>query len=162
MMSEEHVLVIDGEVQRRVKLSFADLESIDDEHQISDVSRIDPQRQGDAVTLAGLLTLAGPKESATYLGLHSSSDDFHASIPLDVVRDRAIVIYRVDGQPLPVRMGGPVRFYVQDHAACQTEEVDECANVKFVDRMELTAGKGFDNRPTDEEEHEKLHGGGME
>ena len=29
--------------------------------------------------------------------------------------------------------------------------------MKFVDRIELTAGKGRDNRPHDDAEHEKLH-----
>ena len=156
-MAYEPMLQIDGEVEQPTRLSFADLEAIDAEHQIMDVSQIDPQRQGDAVKLAALLKLVRPKAGADYLGLHSSSDDFHASIPLTAVCARAIVIYRHNGQPLPARMGGPVRFYVRDHATCQTDEVDECANVKFVDRIELTTGKGFDNRPTDEEEHERLH-----
>ena len=31
------------------------------------------------------------------------------------------------------------------------------ANVKFVDRIELTAGRGRDTRPEDDEEHEQLH-----
>jgi hypothetical protein len=31
------------------------------------------------------------------------------------------------------------------------------ANVKFVDRIELTADKGFDNRPHDGAEHAALH-----
>ena len=51
----------------------------------------------------------------------------------------------------------PARFFIPDHAACHTDEVDECANVKFVDHIELTVGKGFDNRPEDDEEHERLH-----
>ena len=33
------------------------------------------------------------------------------------------------------------------------------ANVKFVDRIELTAGKGLDTRPETDDEHEKLHQG---
>ena len=38
-----------------------------------------------------------------------------------------------------------------------TDEIDECANVKFVDRIELTILRGHDNRPTDEAEHQDLH-----
>ena len=89
--------------------------------------------------------------------LHASHDDFHASVPLSTVRDRGLFIYEIDGEPLELAAGGPVRFYIPDHAACHSAEVDECANVKFVDRVELTAGKGFDNRPQDDEEHEALH-----
>jgi hypothetical protein len=151
------VLRIDGDVQNPVELTFADLSAIDPAEQLVDVSRFDPKRKGDAVKLTGLLKLAGAKPSACYLGLHSSTDDFHASIPLDPVRDSAFLIYRLDGKPLDIKAGGPVRFFIPDHATCHTDEIDECANVKFVDHIELTAAKGFDNRPEDEQEHAQLH-----
>jgi len=151
------MLTIGGEVAAPRSLSFADLAAIDAEYQVADVSKLMPGRRGDAVRLSGILKLVQPRERAKYLGLHSSSDDFHASIPLAAVADRALVIYRLDGQPLPVKAGGPVRFFIPDFAACHTEEIDECANVKFVDRIELTADKGVDNRPHDGAEHEALH-----
>ena len=150
-------LRIDGEVERPQSFTFSQLEAMVPAHQIADVSRIDPARRGDAVSLAGVLELVGAKPSAQYLGLHASSDDFHASIPLDPVRDKGMLIYRVNGQPLPLKSGGPFRFYIRDFAACHTDQIDECASVKFVDHLELTAEKGFDNRPVDDEEHEALH-----
>ncbi len=151
------MLTVDGEVAQPRKLEFQDLAAIDGRHQVTDVSRIVAGRKGDAVTLAGIWELVSPKSTGKYLGLHSSTDDFHASIPLEAVQDRALVIYRLDGQPLPVKAGGPVRFFIPDFAACHTHEIDECANVKFVDRIELTAEKGFDNRPHDGATHEELH-----
>jgi DMSO/TMAO reductase YedYZ molybdopterin-dependent catalytic subunit len=150
---------VDGDVQQPLSLSFLDLEALAAPYQIRDVSRIDPKRKGDAITLAGLLDRARPAATVKYLTLHSSSDDFHASIPLEAIRERAILIYRLDGEPLPVSAGGPVRFYIPDFAACHTDEVDECANVKFVDRIELTAQRGQDNRPHDEKQHADLHEG---
>jgi DMSO/TMAO reductase YedYZ molybdopterin-dependent catalytic subunit len=151
------MLRIAGEVAESRSLTFADLAAIDITYQVPDVSRLVPGRKGDAVRLAGILKLVQPRDAARYLGLHSSTDDFHASIPLSAVVDRALVIYRLDGQPLPAKAGGPVRFFIPDFAACHTEEIDECANVKFVDRIELTAEKGFDNRPHDGASHEALH-----
>ena len=109
------------------------------------------------MTLDGLLQLVGVKPSARYLGLHATQDDFHASIPLEAVRQRAFFIYRLAGQALANDQGGPVRFFIPDFAECHTEEVDECANVKFVDHVELTREKGFDNRPEDDQEHARLH-----
>jgi hypothetical protein len=50
-----------------------------------------------------------------------------------------------------------VRFFIPDFATCHTDEIDECANVKFVELFELTAEKGFDNRPHDGAAHEELH-----
>jgi DMSO/TMAO reductase YedYZ molybdopterin-dependent catalytic subunit len=91
------------------------------------------------------------------LTLHASKDDFHASSPLAAVRDRAILIYRLDGRPLPETAGGPVRFFIPDFTACHTSEIDECANVKFVNRLEFSTGPGRDNRPHDEKEHAELH-----
>jgi len=159
-MSEPVLLRIEGEVERPQSLTTTDFASLDERHQIRDVSRIDPKRRGDAVTLAGLLELAGARPTAKYLTLHAEADDFHASIPLEAVRERGFVIYQVDGSPLPVSAGGPARFYIRDFAACQIDEVDECANVKFLDRMELTAERGHDTRPTDEDEHAALHESG--
>lgn len=150
-------LTIDGEVEAPVTLTFADLAAIDAAFQIADVSTIDPKRAGDAVQLAGLLARVRPKSSARYLTLHASKDDFHASIPLDAVRERAILIYRLAGEPLPHKAGGPVRFFIPDFAACHTTEIDECANVKFVDRLEFSATPGQDNRPHDEKQHAELH-----
>jgi DMSO/TMAO reductase YedYZ molybdopterin-dependent catalytic subunit len=158
-MSESVLLKITGEVERPAEFTFADLAKVDAAYQVVDVSRIDPCRQGDAVALEGLLSRVGCKTSARYLGLHASSDDYHASIPLSVVREQSLLIYRHEGRPLSAGVGGPVRFYIRDSAACHTDEVDECANVKFVDHIELTAARGVDNRPDDDEEHEALHRG---
>ena len=151
------MLTITGLAEQPGSLSFADLAAIPADHQVIDVSRILPGRKGDAVKLAGILSLVRPKSTAKWLGLHAARDDFHASIPLDAVADKALVIYRLDGQPLPEKAGGPVRFFIPDFAACHTHEIDECANVKFVDRLELSAEKGFDNRPHDGDEHAALH-----
>lgn len=151
------VLTVHGLVSSARSYSLADLAAIDQRHQIADVSRVAPGKQGQAVTLAGILELVQPQPEAKYLGLHAAADNFHASIPLSAVRDKAIVIYALAGQPLPAKAGGPVRFYIPDHHACQTHEIDECANVKFVDAIELTAEPGYDNRPHDEAEHAMLH-----
>ncbi len=150
-------LKISGAVKHPVHLSYDNLAAIPESHQICDVSRIDPKRRGGAVKLAALLTLVEPASNAAWLGLHAKADDFHASIPLADVREKAILIYSLEGEPLPSKAGGPFRFFIPDHKACKTHEIDECANVKFVDHIELTVDRGFDNRPHDEAEHEALH-----
>ena len=153
------LLRIDGEVSHPLDLTFDDLAAVPAAEQVADVSRFHPKRQGDAVTLEALLARAAPKLSADYLTLHATADDFHASVPLAEVRGEGLVVYRLAGGPLPVKNGGPIRFLIRNPAACHTDELDDCANVKFVDRIELTIGKGRDNRPHDDAEHEKLHGG---
>lgn len=151
------ILKVSGQVESPQDFSFDQLAQIDQQFQIEDVSSIDASRHGSAVWLEGILAQVGVADSAMFLGLHSSHDNFHASIPLADVRERGFFIYRLNDQPLPRDKGGPVRFYIPDHANCNTDEIDECANVKFVDHIELTVERGFDNRPEDEEEHAKLH-----
>ena len=113
---------------------------------------------GNPAPVGDLLELAGPRPEARWITLHAGRDDFHASIPLDQVRERAIIIYRHEGQPLPAAAGGPFRFYIRDYLACHSADIDECANVKFVDRIELSTERGHDNRPHDDEAHARLHG----
>lgn len=150
-------LVVRGEVEAAKEFLLEDLRSLPAASQIEDVSSIASGRTGSAVRLSGILSQVKPKASAKYLTLHASRDDFHASIPLEAIADKAIVIYRLGDEPLSVKAGGPYRFFIPDHAACRVAEVDECANVKFIDVLEFTAERGHDNRPHDEAEHAALH-----
>lgn len=152
-------LRIDGELERPLALSFDDLAAFAETDQVRDVSRFHPTRQGDGVTLAAVLKRARPRPTATYLTLHATADNFAASVPLAAIEREGIIVYQLDGGALPVKNGGPIRFLIRDPAACHTDELDDCANVKFVDRIELTAGKGRDTRPESDEEHEQLHHG---
>jgi DMSO/TMAO reductase YedYZ molybdopterin-dependent catalytic subunit len=156
-MTKQVLLTVEGEVDNPLGLTFDDLANFEARYQITDVSRIERSRQGDAVKLAGLLAMARAGPRARYLGLHSSQDDFHASIPLAPVRDQAFLIYRIGGEPLAREAGGPLRFFIPDAASCHSDEIDECASVKYVDRIELTAERGRDNRPLDDKEHADLH-----
>jgi hypothetical protein len=89
--------------------------------------------------------------------LHATRDNFHVSIPLEAVKLQGLVIYKVGTESLTVKQGGPFRFLIRDFAACHSAELDDCANVKFLDRIELTQRKGMDTRPTTDAEHEALH-----
>jgi DMSO/TMAO reductase YedYZ molybdopterin-dependent catalytic subunit len=157
LLQANAMLTVEGEVKTRLSLSFAELAALPEHAQRPDVSRFDPKRSGDAVTLSAILELAGVLPGVGWLTLHASQDDFHASMPLAAVRDRGLLIYRLAGAPLPVSAGGPIRFLIPDFAACRTTEVDECANVKFVDRIELSHQRGRDNRPQEDAEHAALH-----
>lgn len=157
-MSEPTIsLVIDGLVGRELRLTFDDLTGLPESAQVVDVSRRVPGRVGDGVTLASVLRLAEPKPEANYLTLHADRDDFHVSIPLPPVIDQAILVYRVGESPLSPQAGGPIRMLIPDPTACGTGELDDCANVKYLSRIELCERKGKDTRPLDEAEHAALH-----
>ena len=156
-MSDAVILTVDGQVERPLKLTFTDLEGLPGPAQVPDVSRFHPNRQGDGVTLEAILERAGVLPSASYLTLHAEKDDFHVSVPLAPLFGQGIVVYRRGPERLGVEHGGPIRFLIRDPAACHTDQLDECANVKYLSRMELTAGRGRDTRPADEESHKALH-----
>lgn len=156
-MNYPALLRIDGSVENPLELSFEDLRAFPDESHIFDVSRFQPGRSGDGVTLEAILERVRPTPDANYLTLHANRDDFHVSIPLDAIRAEALVLYRIGDQPLTTAQGGPIRFLIKDPAACHTDELDDCANVKYLDRIELTARRGRDTRPADDAEHAALH-----
>lgn len=150
-------LTIDGAVTRPLRLDAAALRGLPADQLVADVTQLGAKRPGTAVRFAALLTQVGVDPQATYVTLHSQLDDFHASIPLSAVATRAVIIFAHGDADLPRSAGGPFRFFVPDHAACHLAEIDECANVKFLDRIELSLQKGEDNRPQDESDHAKLH-----
>jgi hypothetical protein len=150
-------LRIEGRIAEPRTIGWHEFHAFPDVHQVPDVSQLVAGRQGNAVRLDGLLAVVGIDPAVTHLGLHAAHDNFHASIPLAHVRTRGLILYAVNGKPLSREQGGPFRFLIVDYASCHTDEIDECANVKFLDSVELTCGKGFDNRPQDEDEHAKLH-----
>ncbi len=156
-MSDKVVLTIDGAVERPQSLTYADLEALPESAQVHDVSRFHPSRRGDGVLLEALLSRAGVKPAANYLTLHADRDDFHVSIPLAPVRAEGIVVYRLGPDRLSGQQGGPIRFLIRDPSACHTGELDECANVKYLCRIELTERRGRDTRPADEGAHAALH-----
>ena len=106
--------------------------------------------------LAGLIERSQPDAGAAFITLFAEGD-YSASVPLSAVIDQAILIYRLGDGPLPAAQGGPIRFLIPDVAACQTAEVDSCANVKFLRRIELGRERGRDSRPRNKASHAELH-----
>ncbi|MCA9071873.1 MAG: molybdopterin-dependent oxidoreductase [Planctomycetaceae bacterium] len=141
-----NLLKIDGEVQHPQAISFDQLAAIDDRYQETDMTRYGMKFPSDAVKLRGILEMVGINSAAKFLNVHSSPDDFHACVPLEPIRETALLIYRLNGEPLEPKAGGPVRFFIPEHVPCKTGELDACANVKFVDWIEFLPEKVVDSR----------------
>jgi DMSO/TMAO reductase YedYZ molybdopterin-dependent catalytic subunit len=156
-MDEPVLLKVDGEVERPLALRFEDLDALPEVFHVRDVSRFHPKRQGDGVALEAILQHARPRPDANYLTLHADRDDFHVSVPLQAVREEAVVVFKHGDKRLGLEHGGPVRLLIKDPSACHTSELDDCANVKFLSRIELSVRRGRDTRPVDEASHSALH-----
>ncbi len=153
-MSNPVSLSVRGSVSSASSYDFDGLAALPG--QVADVSQLAAGREGGAVTLAAVLASAGPTDDALFITIEAEGN-YSASVPLDAVRDHAILIYRLGDDPLPGDKGGPVRFFIPDVAACQTDEVDQCANVKYVQSIVLSAERGQDTRPHTVRQHVDLH-----
>ncbi|MEW6777262.1 MAG: molybdopterin-dependent oxidoreductase [Bdellovibrionota bacterium] len=147
-------LLFQGEVEKPAEFSAEDLAKL--AGQVPDVSELVPGREGTGIRFSFLLEWVKPKKTATHVTLASSDGDFSANIPLEAVRE-AVVVYGLSGGPLSEKKGGPFRFYIPNAAECGVPGVDNCANVKFLETVRLTAGAEKDTRPPSKREHEELH-----
>jgi DMSO/TMAO reductase YedYZ molybdopterin-dependent catalytic subunit len=151
------LLKIDGAVEHPLALEFADFAAFPEAAQFADVSRLHPSRRGDGVTLDAILEKAAVRPGARYVILHADRDDFHVCVPLEAIKGQGIVVYKLGSAAFGVEQGGPIRLIIRDPSACHTGDLDDCANVKYLSRIELTEHRGRDTRPETETAHAALH-----
>ncbi|MAT14837.1 MAG: hypothetical protein CMJ46_06150 [Planctomyces sp.] len=139
-------LTICGTIGEPVQLTATELSQLPEAWQVRDLATVVPGREGAAIRLSALLDAFPPTEGATHITLHASRDGFAASLPMEAVRDVGLLVYEQNAAPLTAERGGPFRFLIENAAPCKTAELDACANVKFVDRIEYSRGPGADTR----------------
>ncbi|MEZ6184935.1 MAG: molybdopterin-dependent oxidoreductase [Planctomycetota bacterium] len=115
-------------------LTFFELSTIPMTQQVPDVRARVPGREGRAVQLGALLDMAQPQAGATHVQVSTADGSFTSSVSLEEAR-RGLLVYAVDGGPLPAERGGPFRLLIPEGS-------DRCANVKAVGSIEVTAASG--------------------
>ena len=135
------VVRIEGAVVQPVSFTRVALAQLPDEHQVEDVSRLIPSMRGRAIRMKGLLGVPALAVDADHVTFHSSDGQYAATLTLQQTHDFGMLVYELDGQPLPVAKGGPYRLITPGLG-------DLCANVKNVGRIEIRAGSGKDTRPS--------------
>jgi hypothetical protein len=136
--------------KHRILLSYDQL--IQNPNQV-DISRLDSTKTGIAIPFK-LLVIPTAGE---FVNLEAKKDGFFASVPVKHIRDEAYIIFAKNGKQLTEKDGGPYRFYIPNPAACQMAEIDECVNVKYLDRITFSKHLGKDTRPKTKQEHKNLH-----
>jgi len=135
------VLRIEGAVVQPVTLDRDALVKLPVEHQVSDLSVIMPNMIGKAIRVKGILEVPALTIGADHVTFHSQDGQFAASLTVRQAMDHGVLVYELDGQPMPESKGGPFRLVAPGLG-------DLCANVKGVVRIELTKGPGKDTRPS--------------
>lgn len=106
--------------------------------QIPDVSQIVPGRQGAGIRFRTFLEQQKPDDATIHkISLQSSQDQFEKSIEWELIPEEAVLLYQLEDKPLPVEKGGPFRLLVPGTVLCGKAELDNCVNVKFLDRIEI-------------------------
>lgn len=130
-------LHVEGAIAEPMALDLDDLRALPG--QIEDVASLVPGRQGGGVRLGAILDRARPHPDAHAVALLSADAAFAADAPLAAARD-GIVVYRLGEDPLPEKLGGPIRFLLVAPAGCEPDGgLTACANVKQLDVIRVLA-----------------------
>jgi DMSO/TMAO reductase YedYZ molybdopterin-dependent catalytic subunit len=109
---------------------------------VRDVAEVADGFVGDAVAVAALVERAAPTGSATHCTVVSDDGHYRASVPIDDLRSKGWLIFRLAGEPLPRDRGGPLRLVVPEGRTL-------CWNVKAVVELVFTEGPEPDSVPAD-------------
>jgi 2-dehydropantoate 2-reductase len=140
--SGPHIVRVDGAVVQPISLDRMAIKQLPSQHQIVDVNRVMPGMTGSAITVKGLLEVPALGIQADHVTFHSNDGKYATTLTLKQANDFALLVYELDGEPLPDRNGGPFRLITPGLG-------DLCANVKAVGRIEVRVGPGKDTRPSE-------------
>ncbi|MBN2525120.1 MAG: molybdopterin-dependent oxidoreductase [Deltaproteobacteria bacterium] len=128
-------LQIDGLVETPVTLTFAQLREMTVTRQVTDFHCVTGWSVHDipwvGVSLADLLDLVSPKDSATHITFHCQGDIYTESTPIDeALQPKTIMAYGVGDSTLPLDHGFPLRLIIPRKLGYK--------NAKYIYRIELT------------------------
>ena len=129
-------IVVDGAVERRVELDWSavmalpQVEDVSDFHCVTTWSKLDVKWGG--VRVSTVLALAEPKHGASHLMCHGY-DGYTTNVSLaEATKDDVLLVHTVDGAPLPIEHGGPVRMI--------TPQLYAWKGSKWISRLEVIVG----------------------
>ena len=131
---------IEGAVVQPLSFDRAAIAALPVEHQL-DIATVMPGMKGRGIRLKGLLDVPALAIEADHIAFHAADGTYSACLTLQQARDHGVLVYELDGAPLPDTKGGPFRLVTPGLG-------DLCANVKGVARIEVTKGLGRDTRQT--------------
>lgn len=148
-------LNVSGEVGRPASFSAEELAGFGEHERVAVEKAGGDGATREGVYLQSILSRVQPRPTVRFISLRSPSDGFFVCVPIEGIAERAVILATTGGAPMSGREGGPFRFYIPDAPACQTAEIDACANVKHLEEIILSEGPLEDTRPASKEEHQQ-------
>ncbi|HEX6726856.1 MAG TPA: 2-dehydropantoate 2-reductase, partial [Nitrospira sp.] len=115
---------IEGAVVQPISLDRVAIAALPVEHQI-DIATVMPGMKGRGIRLNGLIDVPALAIEADHVAFHAGDGQYSACLTLEQAREHGVLVYELDGAPLPDTKGGPFRLVTPGLG-------DLCANVKGV------------------------------
>ncbi|MBI4299814.1 MAG: molybdopterin-dependent oxidoreductase [Chloroflexi bacterium] len=136
-------LVVDGLVERPLRLSYHELLGLPSASQVSDFRCVEGWRVGrvrwEGVRLETLMRIVKPLPEAKYVTLHSAgstygNESYIESLALsEATLPDSLLAYHMQGKPLPPKHGAPLRMVVAQMFGYKS--------AKWVTRIEFSAAE---------------------
>ena len=141
---------VEGEVEEPLDLGWPEFQALPHAEQVADFhcvttwSKFDVN--WDGVKFVDIAALAFPTEAARYVIAHGF-DDYTTNIPLaDCLNDDVILADRLDGQPLPLQHGGPMRLVVPSLYAWKSAKFLHKLVFVAADKLGFWEERGYHDR----------------
>lgn len=128
-------LRVSGAVSQPLQLTRDELIAFPDGEFTDDFTCVEGWRAQNlswrGVRVEAVLAHASPTADAAYVLVQAMDGDYANSVPIGRARD-ALLAFELDGEPLPVAHGGPVRLIPT------TDDADCWESIKWVSKIEVT------------------------
>jgi DMSO/TMAO reductase YedYZ molybdopterin-dependent catalytic subunit len=136
---ESWALVVEGEVEKPLRLSWSDIqklpkvESVSDFHCVEGWSVLSCRWEG--IHFKHIVDLAKPKENAKFVSFQCA-DGYTTSLSLEeLLKDSVLLAYKLDGKILEEGLGAPLRLVVPDKYGYKSAMW--LMQIKFTSKKEL-------------------------
>lgn len=108
---------VEGEVENPMTWTWEEFQQLPKVEQLSDFHCVTTWSKFDVrwggVKLRTVAELVHPKQTAHFVIAHCADGGYTTNIPIDeALDDDVLLAYELDGQPLPIEHGGPMRLVV--------------------------------------------------
>ncbi len=115
---EKYKLEVAGEVEKPVAWSLDQLKELQDEDIVADIhcvtswSKYDTKWSG--ISFKKLLELVKPTKKAKFVEFYCADGGFITTVPIEALKENALLALSYEGKPIEDSHGGPVRPIIPD------------------------------------------------